>query len=77
MQVVILILFQIISWLVKVKEKGKVVPVLLAEHHVMKAYCGNGGIAPRILDLGTRWRRVVSFTSRALYPREEPLVPIG
>jgi len=29
--------------------KGKVVPVLLTEHHAMKAYCGNGGIAPLIL----------------------------
>jgi hypothetical protein len=27
----------------------------------------NGGIAPCILDLGTRWRRVVSFTTRPLY----------
>jgi hypothetical protein len=26
-------------------------------------------IAPRILNLGTRWRYVVSFTSRPLYPR--------
>jgi hypothetical protein len=33
----------------------------------MKAYWGNGSIAPRILDLGTRWRRVVSFTPRPLY----------
>jgi len=30
---------------------------------------GNGGIAPHILNLGTRWRRVVSFTLRPLYPR--------
>jgi hypothetical protein len=28
---------------------------------------GSGGIAPRILDLGTRWRWVVSFTPRPLY----------
>jgi len=28
----------------------------------MKAYRGNGGIAPRIIDLGTIWRWVVSFT---------------
>jgi hypothetical protein len=26
----------------------------------MKAYCGSGGIAPLILDLGTRWRWVVA-----------------
>jgi hypothetical protein len=60
--------------------KGKVVPVLfiLTEHHAIKAYWGSGGIDLRILDLGTRWRRVVSFTPRPLYPqRKEPLVPIG
>jgi hypothetical protein len=33
----------------------------------MKVYWGSGGIASRILDLGTRWRRVVSFTPRPLY----------
>jgi hypothetical protein len=27
-----------------------------------------GGIAPRILNLGTGWRWVVTFTPRALYP---------
>jgi hypothetical protein len=40
--------------------KGKVVPVL-------KDVWGSGSIAPRILDPGTRWRWVVSFTSRPLY----------
>jgi hypothetical protein len=29
----------------------------------------SGGIAPRILDLVTRWRRVVSFTPQPLYPQ--------
>jgi hypothetical protein len=30
--------------------KGKVIPVLfLTEHNAMKAYCGIGGIDPRIL----------------------------
>jgi hypothetical protein len=33
----------------------------------MKAYWRSGGIAPRILDLGSRWRWVVSFTPRPLY----------
>jgi hypothetical protein len=28
----------------------------LTKHHAMKTYWGNGGIAPRVLDLGTRWR---------------------
>jgi len=30
--------------------------------HTMKAYKGNGGIAPIILNLSTRWRWVVSLT---------------
>jgi hypothetical protein len=28
----------------------------LTKHHARKTYWGIGGIAPRILDLGTRWR---------------------
>jgi hypothetical protein len=42
----------------KGKGKGIIVPVLsfLTDHHAMKAYWVSGGIAPRILDLGTRWR---------------------
>jgi hypothetical protein len=28
----------------------------LTEHHTLKAYWWSGGIAPRILDLGSRWR---------------------
>jgi hypothetical protein len=36
----------------------------------MKVYWGSAGIAPRILDLGNRWRWVVSFTLRPLYPQE-------
>jgi hypothetical protein len=36
----------------------------------MKAYWGSGGVAPRILGIGTRWRWVVSCTPRPLYPRE-------
>jgi len=35
----------------------------------MKAYWVSGIIAPRILDLSTRWRWVVSFTPRPLYPQ--------
>jgi hypothetical protein len=33
--------------------ESKVVPVLLTVDFAMKAYSGSGGIAPRILDLGT------------------------
>jgi hypothetical protein len=44
------------SIFLKSKGKGKVVPVLLTEHHAMKAYWGSGAIVPRILDLGTTWK---------------------
>jgi hypothetical protein len=33
----------------------------------MKTYLGSRGIAPRILDLRTRWKWVVSFTLQPLY----------
>jgi len=38
----------------------------LTKHHAMKTCCVGGGIAPCVLDLGTR-RRVVSFTPQLLY----------
>jgi hypothetical protein len=37
---------------------------------------GSRGIAPLILNLGTRWRWVVCFTPLPLYPRQRSLVPI-
>jgi hypothetical protein len=40
----------------------------LTKDHDIKTYCGSGGIAPRILNLCTRWKWVVSFTHRPLYP---------
>jgi len=40
-------------------------------------YWGSGGIAPCILDLGSRWRWVVSFTLRLLYPQgKSPWYPL-
>jgi hypothetical protein len=40
-------------------------------------YWGSGSIAPRILDLGPRWRWVVSFTPRHLYPQgKSPCYPL-
>jgi len=35
----------------------------------MKTYWGSRDIAPRILNLGAKWRLVVSFTPRPLYSR--------
>jgi hypothetical protein len=40
----------------------------LIKHHPIKEY-GEWGIAPRILKLDTRWRRVNSLTARSLCPR--------
>jgi len=43
----------------------------------MKAYWESGGIAPRILDLSTWWRWVVSFTPRPLCPQgKSPWYPL-
>jgi len=45
------------------RDYGKVVPALFLNwvpRH--EGILGSGGKAPRILDLSTRWRRVVSFT---------------
>jgi hypothetical protein len=47
--------------------KGKVVPVLQLSITPWRCI-GSGGIAPRILYLGTRRRWVVSFMPRAPYP---------
>jgi hypothetical protein len=42
-----------------------------------KAHSGSGGIAPRIFNLGTRWRWVVSFTPPPLYPQgKSPWYPL-
>jgi hypothetical protein len=42
----------------------------------MKTYWG-GGIAPRILDLDTRWKWVVSFTPQPLYRQgKSPRYPL-
>jgi hypothetical protein len=43
----------------------------------MKTYWGNWCIAPLILNLDTRWRWVVTFTTRSLYPRgKNPQYPL-
>jgi hypothetical protein len=47
------------------------VSLCLTKHHAMRTYWGSGGIATHILDLGTRWRWVVSFTIRQLYPQKK------
>jgi hypothetical protein len=47
------------------------------EYHAMKASWGSRGIAPHILDFGTRWRWVASFTPRPLYSQgKTPWYPL-
>jgi hypothetical protein len=48
-----------------IKGKGDIVLPL----HAMKAYVVSEGMAPLILNLGTRWRWVVSLTPQLLYLR--------
>jgi hypothetical protein len=60
----------------KVKVKVKL-SLCSTKHLAMKTYRGSGGIAPRILDLSTRWRWVVSFTPLPLYPQgKSPWYPL-
>jgi hypothetical protein len=58
--------------LIKVK-----VSLCLPKHHVMKTYWGVEVSLDAVSDLGTKWRQVVSFTPRLLYPqgksRRDPL----
>jgi hypothetical protein len=64
--------------MLKSKGKSKVLPVFLTKHHAMEAYWGSGGVAPRILDPGTTWRRVATFTQRSLYPQgKSPWYPLN
>jgi hypothetical protein len=44
--------------------------------HAMKLCNGSRGVAPLILNLGTRWRWVVNFTPQPLYPWERTSWPI-
>jgi hypothetical protein len=50
------------SWTCRKTARGKVVPL-----HAIKAHKGNGGTDPLILNLGTIWRWMLSFTLRPLY----------
>jgi len=51
--------------------------LFLTKHHATKKYWGSGGIAPHILDVGTTWRWVVSFTPRPLYTQgKSPRYPL-
>jgi len=57
----------------KVTDRGTVVPV-----HAMNAYGWKRGIAPPILDLGTRWEKLGRFTPCPFYLcRKNPLYPLN
>jgi hypothetical protein len=54
------------------EEEKKVVLV-----YATKTYRRNRVTAPLILHLDTRWRRMVNFKARPLYPPERTKVPIS
>jgi hypothetical protein len=59
---------------VKVKVK---LSLCLTKHHAMKAYWGVEVYLHSFFDLGTRWRLMVSFTPRPLYPQgKSPWYPL-
>jgi hypothetical protein len=47
----------------------EILPVAIAAQRTPWNVRGSGGIAPRILNRGTNWRWVTSFTPRPLYAR--------
>jgi hypothetical protein len=49
-------------------------PCALTKHHTMKAYWGVEIQLHAFLDLGIRWRLVVSFTPWPLYPQGKSLL---
>jgi hypothetical protein len=53
--------------MIPVFERAKTVHAL---DRVATVICGVNVLEPRILDLGTSWRRVISFTTRSLYSGE-------
>jgi len=46
-------------------------------YHATKTYWRTGGIAPSILNLGSRWIQVVTFTPQPLYLGEITPIPTG
>jgi hypothetical protein len=60
----------------KILASEKVIPVLNeAPRH--EDVCANGGIVARMLNIGNRWRWVVSYMPRLLYPRDKrPQYPL-
>jgi len=61
----------------KLLQKKIRLSLCLTKHHALKTYWGSGGTAPRILELGIRWRCGQLHVPAALPQRKEPLVPIG
>jgi hypothetical protein len=63
--------------LIKIKGRKIKLSLCLTKHHAMKAYWGVEVYLHTFFDLGTRWRRVVSFTPQPLYPQgKSPLYPL-
>jgi hypothetical protein len=61
------------------KVKGEIVSVLFYNWTLRhEGVLGSGSIVPRVLDLSTRWKWMVNFTPRPLYPQgKSPWYPLG
>ena len=58
-------------------KEGKVKKKPVLPTHAMNAYMEIGGVSPRILNLGTRWRCVQTREPAELPPGGKSPVPIG
>jgi len=56
--------FEPVGWATKVK-----LSLNLIKYHDMKRYWDSGGITPRTINFATKWKWVISFRPRPLYPR--------
>jgi hypothetical protein len=68
-----------LQWFLDRIQTDILTPCYMTKRHVRaehEAAEGNGGTAPLILNLDTRWGRVVSLTPRPLYPGERTPVTI-
>jgi hypothetical protein len=65
-------------FLIGVKDKVKILVLFLTNHHAMKAFGGVEVQLHSFFDLGIRWRWLVSFTHRPLYPQvKNPWYPLN
>jgi len=60
---------KLVLWSSEVECRKVHLSLLLIQHRAMKTDCRSGGMARRILNLSTRWKWLVRFTTLSRYPR--------